>query len=555
MQMIHLIPMLQRTEIISHFIEGMVYFQSTRAYRLYKMKAYWDAIKERIKQYSNVDQAREWLDKNLSRVKSLFSNYTLRDFIFEPFKAVFQTPAKTIDANIYSVITQVAIINAVLAGLPGRMGVGVYVSMALEGWMAFCIAKHIGIRVEKPSDIWRYFGLMAASAGLIFYIFRILLGFGFSLFSIVPGLNPLILAEIFVTDLVGILFWIGFQEVHAGRPFSIPRRLVFTVRSHSVGLFKHQMSLIKNVLSIENIKIVGKRLKVFLTGDFPTDIRFINGEIFSTAAMAYLIGGQYDKLEGPLGEIFLQAIRLRWSEQFDVNTSVEEIADRFREYDAEQLPGVINTIKGKMFEIMTTERENLDGDKWSAKMHTDESFPGSDITFTNADTQEQLEVSLKIASVDNRQTIDHALERYPDYPIMTNDEAAALYDKNDMVFGGGISGEKLTDITEENLDEMISRIEPINEYQVVIGGTTIGSAAALWPFVMAYLRGRITQEQLEKVFKHILGQVGVKLTSRVVYATVFGPLFAWYLLARGVKGLVVMAEPDQKTYIEFVRTA
>ena len=47
---------------------------------------------------------------------------------------------------------------AMMLGLPGKMGVGVYVVMALEGWMAFCIARHVGFRVRKPSDIWKYFG-------------------------------------------------------------------------------------------------------------------------------------------------------------------------------------------------------------------------------------------------------------------------------------------------------------------------------------------------------------------------------------------------------------
>ena len=52
------------------------------------------------------------------------------------------------------------------------------------------------------------------------------------------------------------------------------------------------------------------------------------------------------------------------------------------------------------------------------------------------------------------------------------------------------------------------------------------------------------------VFKHVLGEAGVKLVSRVVYAFVFGPLFAWWLLARGIKGLVTMAEPTNKILIE-----
>ena len=86
---------------------------------------------------------------------------------------------------------------------------------------------------------------------------------------------------------------------------------------------------------------------------------------------------------------------------------------------------------------------------------------------------------------------------------------------------------------------------------MVIGGVTMGSAAALWPFVMAYLRKKIDKEQLEIVFKHVLGEAGVKLVSYMVFAFLFGPLFAWYLLARGVKGLVGMVEPTEKILLEF----
>ena len=178
----------------------------------------------------------------------MFDNYTLKDFIFEPFKEVFDTPAKTIDKNIYSVITQVAIINAVLAGLPGKMGVGVYVVMALEGWMAFRIAKHVGLLVEKPSDIWEYFGLLAASAGVILYGFRTLLSFAFSVFSVVPGINPLIFAEILVTDLVGVLFWIGFIETKETGSFTLPKRMIRKAVATTSGLFKHQYNILKNVL-------------------------------------------------------------------------------------------------------------------------------------------------------------------------------------------------------------------------------------------------------------------------------------------------------------------
>ena len=188
-------------------------------------RGYTEVLQEKLRHYKDSSQAREWLRNNGKRVQALFENYTLRDFVFEPFKGVFHTPAKTLDAHIYSVITQVAVINSVLAGLPGRMGVGVYVVTALEGWMAYSIARHVGIKVKSPSEIWKYFGLLVAASGIILYMFRTLLGFAFSLFSVIPGINPLILAEFFVTDFVGILFIIGFSEAKESGSFSIPKRM------------------------------------------------------------------------------------------------------------------------------------------------------------------------------------------------------------------------------------------------------------------------------------------------------------------------------------------
>ena len=157
------------------------------------------------------DDAKKWFEDNFEKIKQLFEDKKLRDFIFEPFVGVFNIPDNTIDKHIYETITQVAIINAVLAGLPGQMGIGVYVSMALEAWMAYAIAKHVGIKVKTPSEIFKYFGMLSAIGFTILFGFKHLLSFGFSLFSVIPMINPLIIAELLVTNLVGVLFWVGFR--------------------------------------------------------------------------------------------------------------------------------------------------------------------------------------------------------------------------------------------------------------------------------------------------------------------------------------------------------
>jgi hypothetical protein len=54
-----------------------------------------------------------------------------------------------------------------------------------------------------------------------------------------------------------------------------------------------------------------------------------------------------------------------------------------------------------------------------------------------------------------------------------------------------------------------------------------------------------------------MGDSGVKLVSRLSWAVVLGPMFAWWLLARGVGGMVDMAatntfENEKTTKISFV---
>ncbi|WP_024791685.1 hypothetical protein [Lebetimonas sp. JS138] len=491
-------------------------------------------IKSKFHNYKNkinIQKAQEWLSNNINKVSALFEDIKLRDFIFEPFKEVFYYPDKTLDKDIYNVITQVAIINAILAGLPGQLGVGVYVSIAFEAWMGYVIARHVGISILRPTEIFKYIGIIGG--GL--FIFKTILSFSFSLFSIIP-LNPLILAEIFTTNLIGIAFWVGFEEVKKSGSFKIPKRLWFEIFNKSKNLYIHQLNILKNTFNTENLKKVANRLKMWLNGDI-YDTKEVRGEIFASAAMAYLLSGHYDKLQGPLGKIFEEAIRLRWSSQFDENTPIEEIAKRFSEYSPEQLEGAINTIKGKMFEILVTDLENSDNDDIKAHMFTNESHPDSDIIFTNTDTGEKIALSLK--ATHNPEIIEHALLKYPDTPILTTKEISDYFEHNPeyahKVFGTDISNEMLENITKENVDKLIDSIEPVNETEVVVSGVTMSSVALVWPLLMAYHKKKITYPQFEKAMKKIFQKQGVRLASRLAYGIMFGPLFAWYLLARSIK--------------------
>ena len=103
-----------------------------------------------------------------------------------------------------------------------------------------------------------------------------------------------------------------------------------------------------------------------------------------------------------------------------------------------------------------------------------------------------------------------------------------------------ISNEALKNITERNIHELIENIEPINESKVIVSGVAVSTIAAVWAFAMAYYKKRISYEQFQNALVKILADNGAKMAARLSYGFVFGPLFAWYLLARSVKKLVKM---------------
>ena len=507
---------------------------------------FFQELKDRFQRYKETSKLGDWLDNNFERTQSFISDRA-QSVIFGGMDDAFGWNSSLVDRHMYRVITTVAVINASLAALPGKMGVGVLISMGLEAVMAISIARSVGIEIEKPRDILAYFGLFSG------VVLMVLEGFGhvvrgfFSLFSAIPG-NPLVLAEIFATNLVGVLFIVGFMEIKNGKSFRIPVRLLKTVMNEVVALTKFQAVALKDTLSPSNLKRIYKSFTEWLKGDDVPDPKHVRGNIFTPLAMSMLIAGNYQQLEGPMGQAFLQAIRLRWSSQFDPDASVEEIAARFEDYDADALPGAINTIKGKMFEILATDTENSDSDAWTARMHSDETYPGSDIVFTNPETGQQLDVSLKAVSVQNRDIIEEALLKYPDISIMATDEVAATFDGDPRVIGSGFTHKDLQNITEENIDKLINQIEPLNATEIVFNGQVVGTFAVLWPITMAFVRKRITKDQYSEAAIAALGQNGKVMAARVIAAVAMGPVYAWFLLANGLNGLVDLVWEEEPNH-------
>ena len=496
---------------------------------------------EKFKAYSSIDKAKEWIQNNFHLISGMFENVKIRDFIFEPFKDVFNVKEQSDRAKILSVITLVATANAVMAGLPGKLLGGVFVSIGLEFWMAYTIAKSIGIKIESINDIWQYFGLFVGVFTTILYFFIILLRFAFSLFSIIPMLPSTVLAELIVTDFVGILFWFGFEEVKESGSFKIPKRIITSFKGRTKELYTHQKDLLKALANKDNLKQVFGRMKSWLNGEIIIDKAAMRGEIFAFAAMADLIKGHYDTFKGPMGEIFIQSIRRGYSIKLGEDASLEEISSFFSERTPSQLRGDYTLIHGEMFEHAEDRLENEDDDKWTGELHESRSHKGTDTILTNSKTGEQIEISYG-TSLDP-EYFEAKLLKYPDKQIVANKEMQQYFGDDPRFFDfSDISHEEIVTVTQKNFEILIEGLSPIEAIDVAAAGVSAKAMGSLWPFIIAFMRKRINKKQLEKALVRVLGDSGKALASRIAWAMVLGPVFAWYLLARSVLLLTKGAE-------------
>ena len=505
-----------------------------------------DFFKDSFDSFSSnekVAAAKEWLNKNAEKLESMLKHAKVRDFVFEPIKGIFSVPGEGEERRAREISTQVAVVNAIIAGLPGSLGMGVFVSIALELWMAYSISRVLGLGLSRD-EVIKTVVAWAASAGLVFVGFKTALNV---VFPIVTAVMPIAgfgtaVTQLVVTNLFGVIFWIMFEELRDNRVFRFPMVSASRLTTELKGLLTHQASFARQLFNLENLKTMGVRFKAWISGEVDTNIPRVRGELASAAAMVMLINGEESHFEGPLGREFIQAIRDRYPDL--ENASIAEVSEHMSGYTEEQMVGVISLIKGKLFERMEAHYENEDSDEWKAVLHEDEQYPGSDLILVNEETGDIVEVSLK--ATDNLGYLERALTKYPDYAIVSTDEVATAFGDSSAVMSSGITNEEVTQVTRGNFEVLLEDVGEINAVGVAAAGTGASLLVTLWPFVIARLCDRIDNEQLETVCKKVLPDTGHILASRLSYAAVFGPVFAWWLLARSVLLLTQVKDPSDQ---------
>lgn len=116
-------------------------------------------------------------------------------------------------------------------------------------------------------------------------------------------------------------------------------------------------------------------------------------------------------------------------------------------FNSEQIEGVINNWKGKLFEVEVRDRLNNGelvgdislGDGQYAELAKNVNQPGWDLQILNSDGT--VDEFLQLKATDSMSYINDALEKYPDIDILATSEVSEL---SDIVINSDISNEELT---------------------------------------------------------------------------------------------------------------
>lgn len=513
-------------------------------------------FKKRFKQRAlqeHLEKAERWFEEHYARLEELGKNRTLRGVIFGPLNRLLDSFGDTTEGQVKRTITQVALANAVLAGLPGKLGVGIFVCMALEGWMAYRIASHVGLKVDSPSDIFKTVSLGFGTVAAIVFMFVHVLRAAFSFLSLAPAAVPATaFAELITTDFFGLLFWFAFQSVKDIQSLdrSTLKKLAPRAGRQARKLALYQWNVVKEFP--DSLRSVSIRLWYFLQGKHPqVDEPRRRGELMASACMAHLLEGRTDAFDGPIGDVFLQSIRDTWR-GIGPEASAEEIAQfvRSQSYTNAQLEGAVQTVKGKMFELLVARHENADGDEWIAHLHANQSFPGSDVVVTNTETGQEIALSLKATS--DPALIESALLRYPDIPILATSEWSERYADDARVDTSVWSEAELERISRGNWNDLAQDAAERGETIINVSGSSAAvRLALLWPLVVQATRREISRDAFFARFREELGDTGRMLANRVLWSVSLGPLYVWIMLARGV--LELTPDPDRHSKLPTLR--
>ncbi len=237
---------------------------------------------------------------------------------------------------------------------------------------------------------------------------------------------------------------------------------------------------------------------------------FDEGAILTALISIAANGGQKNLTSNE--SIILAALR-RSAKKFE-DASIEEIGEILDSYDENQIPGLVNNVKGILFELEFVEIENNDGDSIFAYQFEQTNYPTYDIQLIDEQTGAIEEIQLKATS--SASYVKNWMDEHGENIVVTDEVAEEL--GLDVV---GINNEEL----EVRVEDFIDKMKDVDENSItpMLGNIgTISLAISLVFLVKKWMSGEIKREEFLKTSALITGKKVVKFSIIAMALTIPG---------------------------------
>ena len=477
------------------------------------------------------DKKAKWR-KYYKEIKSYYSLRFLLDCITpsDVFVVIKNLTKKKDEEQIFKFVLGCSLVTGCLVAIPGDIGVGLLVAQAVEFAMAAQIARLVGLDYSEDS-VFKLLGAVGITTAAILVFFEKVLHIVFKLIAQTGIAVPIsFFATSITTIFLGMFCYLSFSEIKNSGKKKLGVISIIRI-SNNAFKFTYKISKSMKDLLFKDMPDLFNQIKANVKLWMNADLDFkkkIKGEIFFAGSMAYLLDGKNSNLQGPLSEMWLDAWRMSYTDKLGSEATVDQIREMAESYSTEQMPYVENLVQSKFYEILESNYENMDGDKWSAKLFEDPAHPATDVRFYNSVTKQTYEVNYKLT--DDTNYIEHHLAKYPDTPVITSPEVAEKMN-NPLVSGGKYHPEEVIKLSDKNFKSLLDSEHDLYLQEGAAAAGLIVLSLHLFPFFVAYAKGNIDRNQFETAVKTFVPEVTSKTLNRIIMLTLMGPIFGWFLLA------------------------
>ena len=198
------------------------------------------------------------------------------------------------------------------------------------------------------------------------------------------------------------------------------------------------------------------------------------------------------------------------------DASIEEISSMLSEYDESQIPGLVNNVKGILFELEFIEIENNDGDSIFAYQFENTNHPAYDIQLLNEETGEISELQLK--ATDSTAYVQEWIDEHGGNIVVTEEVAERM-----GLSGIGIENQELEVRVEDFIDKLKDLQENEDAFTPILGKIgTISLAISLVALVAQYQSKRISRSEFGRLSAMMIGKKVVKFSVLAVALSIPG---------------------------------